>query len=83
MDYQDLTKEERAMLEAMTSKAIERGVKMNQNIFSVAKARCRFGIDITVCPCHKKDKDRGCISSKCYREIQETGRCSCNCFEKV
>ena len=82
MNYEDLNQEERDMLEAMIIKANERNVLINQNIYAVAKARCRLGLDITVCPCHKHDKDRGCISAKCYREIQETGHCSCNCFEK-
>jgi len=81
-NYEDLTEEERDMAEAMIIKANERNVLVNQNLFAVAKARCKLGLDITVCPCHKHDIDRGCISAKCYREIQETGRCSCNCFEK-
>lgn len=82
MTYEDLNDNEQAMVRFMVAKALARGVKINNNVCNVAKARCKFGLDITICPCHKQDKDRGCISAKCYREIQETGRCSCGCFER-
>ena len=82
MTYEELNDNEQAMVRYMVAKALARDVKINNNICNVAKARCKLGLDITVCPCHKNDKDRGCISAKCYREIQDTGRCSCGCFER-
>lgn len=83
MTYEDLNEQEQYMVRLMVAKALARGdVLVNNNICNVAKARVKFGLDITVCPCHKHDKDRGCISAKCYREIQEQGHCSCGCYSK-
>ena len=83
MTYEELNEQEQFMVRLMVAKALARGdVLINNNINNVAKARVKFGLDISVCPCHKHDKDRGCISAKCYREIQENGRCSCGCFER-
>lgn len=73
-----MTEEE--MINEMTRRAEQAGVVPNDNLPKIARARTRMGLDITVCPCAAKDKDRGCISAKCRREIQEEGICHCHCF---
>lgn len=71
----------------MRAKMLERaeqvGVQPTELLDKIATARVRFGLDISECPCAKEDKDRGCISTKCLREIKETGRCHCGCFMRV
>lgn len=81
--FEDLNEQEQAMAKAMVAKAVVRkDVAPTEALAKIAKARVRLGLDITVCPCGK-DKDRGCISAKCYREIQENGICHCGCFKKI
>lgn len=70
------------MYTAMVDRALEAGVQVTDNVTKVARARVRMGLDISECPCAKDDKDRGCISSKCLREIKEQGICHCNCFRR-
>lgn len=48
----------------------------------IAKARERMGIGLYICPCAADDKDRGCISAKCLREIKEQGHCHCNAYKR-
>lgn len=74
---------ETEMVQEMLHRAAKAGVVANENVPKIAKARIRFGLDITQCPCAKEDTDRGCISAKCLREIEETGSCHCNCFERI
>lgn len=73
-----MTKEE--MIEAMLKLAEKYNVKPTENLPKIANARVRMGLPITVCPCSAKDTDRGCISPKCLKEIQEDGICHCHCF---
>lgn len=70
------------MIKEMTIRAALAGVDPTENLDKIAKARVRMHMDISVCPCHSKDTDRGCISSKCLREINEEGICHCTAFKK-
>lgn len=65
----------------MRQLAAERGVLTTDNLPKIAKARVTLGCPITQCPCDRKDPNRGCISDKCYKEIQELGRCKCGAFK--
>ena len=65
----------------MRQLASERGVLTTDNLPKIARARVTLGCPITQCPCDRKDPNRGCISDKCYKEIQELGRCKCGAFK--
>lgn len=73
---------ETEMIQEMLHRAARAGVTATEYLPRIAKARIRMGLDITQCPCAKEDTDRGCISAKCLREIEEDGVCHCNCFER-
>ena len=79
---EELTNEQASMIAEMLKRAEEAGVLPTENLAKVAKARVRLRRDITVCPCHAQDIDRGCISAKCLREIKETGLCSCTAYRR-
>ena len=79
---EQLTEQEAQMLAQMLQRAEENGVKPSEHLSKIAKARVRMHMDITVCPCHPDDPDRGCISAKCLREIQETGMCCCTAYKR-
>lgn len=70
------------MYREMVKRAKEAEVDLTKVTRKIAAARVRFGLDILTCPCAKDDKDRGCISAKCMREIQETGLCHCTAFKR-
>lgn len=72
----------KAMEEAMLALADHYDVVATENLPKIAKARVRMKLDITECPCASKDKDRGCISAKCLREIRENGICHCTAFKR-
>lgn len=72
----------KAMEEAMLALADHYDVVATENLSKIAKARVRMKLDITECPCASKDKDRGCISAKCLREIRENGICHCTAFKR-
>lgn len=69
------------MYDKMLEKAKERGVYPNKNTQKIANFRIRSGLPIEKCPCDP-NSDRGCISDRCYKEIQENGICHCKCFER-
>lgn len=79
---EELTDEQACMIAEMLKRAEEAGVLPTENLAKIAKARIRMHRDITVCPCHPQDTDRGCISAKCFREIKETGICSCTAYKR-
>lgn len=79
---EDLTDEQAKMIADMLNKADEAGVEPTENLAKIAKARIRMHRDITVCPCAPDDTDRGCISAKCLREINEKGLCHCSCYKR-
>lgn len=68
--------------EQMIALAYQFNVDTTENLPKVARARERMGLDIDVCPCSANDLDRGCISTKCLKEIKEDGICHCGCFRK-
>ena len=71
------------MVEEMKRIAMERGVVLTDNAEKIAKVRERLEIPLNVCPCARDDMDRGCISAKCMREIQEEGICHCQCYKRA
>lgn len=79
---EDLTDEQAKMLAEMLNKAEEAGVEPTENLVKIAKARVRMHLDISQCPCAAQDTDRGCISAKCLREIEEEGICHCTAYRK-
>ena len=68
------------MQKKMFECAEERGVVPSLTMEKIANFRVRQNIPISVCPCAPNDKERGCISDKCYKEILETGTCHCKAF---
>lgn len=62
--------------------AKENGVDTTEFTKKIAKLRENRNIPLEICPCSREDKERGCISAKCMREINEMGICHCNCFKK-
>lgn len=75
-----MTEEE--LIKEMLKRAEESGVVPTENLEKIARARIRMHLDISECPCAKDDKDRGCISAKCFREIQEKMQCHCGCYRR-
>ena len=70
------------MLADMMRAAKEAGVELTENTEKIARARVRMGLPITVCPCASSDTDRGCISPKCLKEINEANICHCSAFRR-
>lgn len=70
-------------LELIKQFAEEMGVGLTENAERIANFRKRANIPMNVCPCHKDNPYRGCISQLCMKEIQERGVCGCNCFKKI
>lgn len=62
--------------------AKEYKVDLTESAYKVAKARAYMGCPLSVCICDQNDRDRGCISAKCLKEITENGVCHCNVFCK-
>lgn len=50
----------------------------------IANAKLRmFGMEEWKrCPCDDKNPNRSCISEQCHKDIEEKGRCHCNCYSK-
>lgn len=69
------------MLGNMLKLANEKGVEPTEFTEKIARVRVRLGIPISVCPCASKDTERGCISTKCMKEIKELGQCHCCAFQ--
>lgn len=67
----------------MRQLAAERKVLTTDNLPKIARARVTLGVPITQCPCDRKDLNRGCISDKCYKEIQDEGYCHCRAYRKL
>lgn len=73
------------MESAMLELADKHGVVPTENLFKIARARVRMGLDITVCPCAhsaEEKQNRGCISAMCLREIKEDGLCKCTAYRR-
>lgn len=62
--------------------AKENGLELTENAYKIARFRERTQLPINVCPCEQGSKDRGCIGSKCWEEINQQGICLCQCFKK-
>jgi ferredoxin-thioredoxin reductase catalytic subunit len=70
------------MEEQMRELAKLNNVEPTENLPKIAKARGIMKIGIEVCPCSPEDKERGCISAKCLKEILEDGVCHCRAYRK-
>lgn len=68
--------------EQMRELAKLHNVEPTENFPKIAKARKIMKIGIDVCPCSAEDKDRGCISPKCLKEILEKGICHCRAYRR-
>lgn len=69
--------------------ALINGVKLTENAVKIANYRERANIPLHICPCHPKDRFRGCqfkiggfMKKKCYNEIIRKGVCCCNCYKR-
>lgn len=71
------------MEEQMRELAKLHNVEPTENLPKIAKARGIMKIGIEVCPCAPDDKERGCISLKCLKEIVEGGICHCRCYRRA
>ena len=60
--------------------ADKNGFKLSQNAEKVARYREVADIPLSICCCHKNDKERFCISQKCMDDIKNNGICACNVF---
>ena len=70
------------ILEEIGKLAKENGYNLTEYAPRIAKVKLRlFGTDWKRCPCDP-NSDRSCISKKCREDIEQTGRCHCNCFTK-
>ena len=57
-------------------------VELTENSQKIARARVLTNCPLNLCICDRTDPDRGCISAKCMKEIQENGICHCRCYRK-
>lgn len=57
-------------------------VDITDNARKIAKARVLTKCPLNLCICDRDDKERGCISPKCMKEIEEDGICHCKLFRK-
>lgn len=62
--------------------AKENGLELTENAYKIARFRERTQLPMDKCPCEQNAKDRGCIGSKCWEEINRDGICLCQCFKK-
>jgi ferredoxin-thioredoxin reductase catalytic subunit len=70
------------MEEQMRELAKLHGVEPTENLPKIVRARGIMKIGIEICPCAADDKERGCISEKCLKEIKENGICHCKCYRR-
>lgn len=70
------------MEEQMRKLAQLHGVEPTENLPKIVRARGIMKIGIEICPCAADDKERGCISEKCLKEIKENGICHCKCYRR-
>lgn len=70
------------MEEQMRELAKLHNVEPTENLPKIVRARGIMKIGIEVCPCAANDKERGCISEKCLKEIMESGICHCKCYRR-
>lgn len=57
-------------------------VELTENARKIARARVITHCPLSLCICDRDDPERGCISEKCMKEIQEKGQCHCKAFRK-
>lgn len=69
------------LLSKIKQLAEQHNVAITDNAEKIAKARVLTKCDLDKCICDRDDAERGCISAKCMKEIQETGMCHCRCYK--
>ena len=69
-------------IEEMRSIAKKYNVELTDNAPKIARARVLTDCPLSLCICDRNDLERGCISPKCMKEIEEEGICHCKCFRK-
>lgn len=57
-------------------------VGISENARKIARARVLTDCPLNLCICDRNDSERGCISPKCMKEVEESGICHCRCFVK-
>lgn len=57
-------------------------VELTENAKKIARARVLTDCPLNLCICDRNDPERGCISDKCMKEIQECSICHCRAFRK-
>lgn len=62
--------------------AKENNVELTETAVNIARFRARTGLEMSICPCDKGSKERGCIGPLCMKEIEERGICHCHAFKK-
>lgn len=70
------------MYSSIVKIAKKHNVELTQNAGKIARARVLTDCPLDKCICDREDSERGCISAKCMKEIEELGVCHCNCFKK-
>lgn len=71
-----------SMYQAIRIIAEKYDVEMTENARKIARARVLTKCPLNLCICDRDDPERGCISPKCMKEIEEEGICHCKCFRK-
>ena len=70
------------MYSEITKIARKNDVELTENARKIARARVLTNCPLNLCICDRDDPERGCISAKCMKEIQESSICHCKCFRK-
>lgn len=70
------------MYSDITKIARKNGVELTENAMKIVRARVLINCPLNFCICDRNDPERGCISEKCMKEIQEKGQCHCKAFRK-
>lgn len=70
------------MYNAIYRAAEKYDVSVTENARKIARARVLTDCPLNLCICDRTDPERGCISPKCMKEIEEEGMCHCKCFRK-
>ena len=62
----------------------EAGYEPTKFIDKIANAKAKMfkDSDWHRCPCDGQNPNRFCISEQCRKDVEETGHCHCNCYQK-
>lgn len=62
--------------------AEKHNVDVTDKAMKIARARVLTDCPLYLCVCARDDTERGCISPKCMKEIEEKGMCHCQCYRR-